>query len=107
MRRPLPLLALFICSMSALVIRIEPGNVGIVGGQPVATGDGSIEGIVINEITREPIRKAQVTSGMGNVPPAITDGSGHFAFRNLLPGTYWMQAQHPEFIYAQPNPMVA
>src|SRR6476661_8490060 len=80
---------------------------GIVAAQPVVitslqppaspTGNGSVEGTVINEITREPVRKAQVTLGSANAPPAVTDATGRFAFRNLGPGTYWLQASHTLF----------
>jgi hypothetical protein len=66
--------------------------------QPASpTGNGSIEGTVINEMTREPVRKAQVTLGSANAPPAVTDATGRFAFRNLGPGTFWLQASHPLF----------
>jgi hypothetical protein len=80
---------------------------GIVGAQSVEmtvsrqpqspTGNGLIEGTVINEVTREPVRKAKVTLGSANAPPAVTDSTGRFAFRNLGPGTYWLQAWHPLF----------
>ena len=61
-------------------------------------GKGSIEGTVINEVTREPVRGAQIVVGSETgVPAAVTDANGHFTFRNLPPGTYFLQAQHPEF----------
>jgi hypothetical protein len=89
---PAPLLfCLVLCaaSMPAQVNVIPPGT---------PNPEGSIEGTVINEVTREPIRKAQVVAGStANVPPAVTDSNGRFAFRNLATGTYWLQAQHPEF----------
>ncbi len=59
--------------------------------------DGSLEGTVINGVTKEPVRKAQVTLAPGNAPPAITDANGRFIFRKLPPGTYTLHAQHPEF----------
>jgi hypothetical protein len=67
--------------------------------QPQATfptGNSSIEGTVINEVTQAPVRQAQVTIS-ANAPPAVTDSTGRFAFRNLAPGTYWLQAEHPLF----------
>jgi len=64
---------------------------------PALTGNGLVEGTVINEITHVPVRKAQVTLGSANAPPAVTDATGRFAFRNLGPGTYWLQAAHPLF----------
>jgi len=68
---------------------------------PLPTGKGAVEGVVINELTHEPVRKAQVTLTFGGVTPAVTDASGRFVFRNLPPGNYQVQAQHPEF----PQPM--
>jgi hypothetical protein len=59
--------------------------------------DGSLEGTVINGVTKEPVRKAQVTLVPGNVPPAITDANGHFIFSKLPASTYTLHAQHPEF----------
>jgi hypothetical protein len=64
-------------------------------GEPA--DEGSLEGTVINGVTREPVRKAQVTLVPGNVPPAITDANGRFIFRKLPPGTYTLYTQHPEF----------
>ena len=59
--------------------------------------EGSLEGTVINAVTKEPVRKAQVTLVPGNVPPGITDANGHFLFSKLPPSTYTLHAQHPEF----------
>jgi hypothetical protein len=67
-------------------------------GPSTSAGQGSIEGTVINEVTREPVRGAQIVVGSETgVPAAVTDANGHFTFRNLPPGTYFLQAQHPEF----------
>lgn len=67
-------------------------------GPTAPTAQGSIEGTVVNEITREPVRGAQIVVGSeAGVPAAVTDPNGHFAFRNLPPGTYLLVAQHPEF----------
>ncbi len=59
--------------------------------------EGLLEGVVINEVTKEAVRKAQVTLSPGNAAPAVTDANGHFAFRNLAAGTYMLHAQHPEY----------
>lgn len=64
-------------------------------GEP--TDEGAIEGTVINGVTKEPIRKAQVTLVPGNVPQAITDANGRFIFRKLPHGAYTLLAQHPEY----------
>ena len=65
--------------------------------QEAPADDGSLEGTVINGVTKEPVRKAQVTLASGNAPPAITDANGRFIFRKLPAGTYTLHAQHPEF----------
>ena len=85
MMRILVCAALFAGSLPAQVAQGEPADYG------------SLEGAVINEVTKEPVRKAQVTMVPGNVPAAITDANGRFAFRNLPPGTYSLHAQHTEF----------
>ena len=74
------------------------GGPGTATGPSAVTGQGAIEGTVVNEATRAPVRGAQIVVGSeAGVPPAVTDANGHFAFRNLAPGTYFLQAQHPEF----------
>ena len=96
------------CVSLACVLALA-GSVGaqplmITGPQPsqLPTGNGVIEGTVINEVTREPVRKAQVMIGSANAPPAVTDATGRFAFRNLGPGSYWLQASHSQFPVARP-----
>jgi hypothetical protein len=73
---------------AGLAAQVGPGE---------AADEGSIEGTVINGVTKEPVRKAQVTIVPGNVPEAITDANGHFIFRKLASGTYSLLAQHPEY----------
>lgn len=71
---------------------------GATPGPSALTGQGAIEGAVVNEVTREPVRGAQIVVGSeAGVPAAVTDANGHFVFRNLAPGTYFLIAQHPEF----------
>ncbi|HLN04146.1 MAG TPA: carboxypeptidase regulatory-like domain-containing protein [Bryobacteraceae bacterium] len=90
--------------MKPLILLVLAANLGaqtvkIDLPQPQATfptGNSSIEGAVINEVTQAPVRQAQVTIS-ANAPPAVTDSTGRFAFRNLAPGTYWLQADHPLF----------
>src|SRR5690242_8187330 len=92
-----------VCNVLACALALA----GSLGAQPVVlrglqqppspTGHGLIEGTVINEVTHEPVRKAQVMLGSANTPPAVTDATGRFAFRSLGPGTYWLQASHPLF----------
>ena len=66
--------------------------------QPAPTGKGVIEGVVLNEVTRDPIRKAFVSIGGPAQPMNVTtDQSGRFVVRGLPPGQYWMAAQRPGF----------
>jgi len=82
--------------------------------QPAATDEanGSIEGTVLDAVTGEPIRKAEVNLS-GAAAPGVpqtdlragTDASGHFAFRALPAGAYWLFAQHTNYAYASaPGP---
>ena len=60
---------------------------------PNATGNGVIEGTVVNKITREPMKKVIVTL-MGKISlTAVTDASGHFAFKDLAAGQYTLEAR--------------
>ena len=89
---------LLACALAlASSVAAQPVVITSLQQPPSPTGNGSVEGTVINEITREPVRKAQVTLGSANAPPAVTDATGRFAFRNLGPGTFWLQASHPLF----------
>jgi hypothetical protein len=60
-----------------------------------AAGSGSIQGTVVNEVTREPIRKAVVTLNYGNTPSAVTDSTGRFVFQKVPAGSYMITAQNP------------
>ena len=53
------------------------------------TGKASIEGSVLDTITHEPVKKATVAlNGPSGSLQAVTDASGHFAFRQLPAGQY-------------------
>jgi hypothetical protein len=52
------------------------------------TGKASVEGSVLDAVTREPVKKASVMlNGLVSLT-AVTDSSGHFAFRQLPAGQY-------------------
>lgn len=80
---------------------------------PPATEDatGSIEGTVLNAATGEPIRNAEVElngaaaqGGAQTDLTADTDASGHFAFRALPAGSYWLYAQRDGYEPPWENP---
>lgn len=52
------------------------------------TGKASVEGSVLDAITREPVKKASVMLNGRVGLSAVTDASGHFAFRQLPAGQY-------------------
>jgi hypothetical protein len=57
------------------------------GAVPAQTGKASVEGSVLDAVTSEPVKKATVMlNGIGL--NAVTDASGHFAFRQLPAGQY-------------------
>ena len=57
---------------------------------------GSVQGVVINKASRQPVRKAAVTlTSMlrdRSYAVAITDGAGRFSFTGIPGGTYGLQA---------------
>jgi protocatechuate 3,4-dioxygenase beta subunit len=66
----------------------------------------AVSGTVVNALTGEPVRHAQVTvRRIDTVPGATsfvaTDSSGNFAAAALEPGTYRISADHTGFIPAQ------
>ncbi len=87
---------MFFCG--AQLVGQVAGLPGAAPGRSAPTGQGAIEGTVVNEATRAPVRGAQIVVGSETgVPPTVTDANGRFTFRNLPPGTYFLVAQHPEF----------
>lgn len=64
---------------------------------------GAIEGVVLNATTGEPIRKAIVTL-QKMTPPAVptqnasTDVSGRFAFDDVEPGVYGLEATRKDYL---------
>lgn len=59
---------------------------------PQATGKGVVEGTVVNAITQQPVKRAQVMlQGSANLT-ATTDASGHFMFKDLPAGSFMLQA---------------
>jgi hypothetical protein len=67
------------------------------------TGNGSISGNVQNEVTHEPAKKVQVSlNGSVNLT-AATDDAGHFAFKQLPPGTYALNASGPNISPPRPR----
>jgi hypothetical protein len=54
--------------------------------QAPATKPGSVDGVVTNSVTSEPLKKVVVT--LGDMYTAITDAAGHFHFNNVTPGVY-------------------
>jgi hypothetical protein len=59
-----------------------------------STEKGSIEGVVVNQVTNAPIKKAQVNIAGTQ---AVTDASGHFFADQLAAGVYEVSAWHPNF----------
>src|SRR5471030_3467748 len=73
----------------------------------------ALEGIVVNRVTGQPVRKARLTLSPVNppdpsddqrqdqlpLPPAVvsTDAQGKFAFVDLEPGAYRLAARHDNY----------
>ncbi|MGD0578092.1 MAG: carboxypeptidase-like regulatory domain-containing protein [Bryobacteraceae bacterium] len=65
----------------------------------------SIEGAVVNELTKEPIRRAEISlygqdkpGGMGGAYSAVTDAAGKFRIENIDPGDYQLVHRKPGFM---------
>ena len=67
------------------------------GAQQVQPGKASIEGSVVDAITHEPVKKASVRLNGGAGLSAVTDASGHFAFRQLAAGQYNIFVQSEKY----------
>jgi protocatechuate 3,4-dioxygenase beta subunit len=70
---------------------------GTLRAQTPAAKPGSVEGVVINSVTGEPVKKAVVTLGETNPTAVMTNADGHFHFDNVTPGTYLIAAQRDGF----------
>jgi hypothetical protein len=64
---------------------------------PNQTGKASIEGSVLDAITHEPVKKATVMLNGQVGLSAVTDASGHFAFRQLPAGPYRIFVQNEKY----------
>jgi len=68
---------------------------GMLHAQRPAAKPGSMEGIVINSVTGEPIKKANVS--LGGKYTATTDAAGHFHFDDVASGAYAIGAEKEGF----------
>src|ERR1700732_1838852 len=66
------------------------------------TGKASIEGTVVDLLTGQPIRKAAVMLQGRITLNAVTDTSGHFAFRLLPSGQYSVRASNENYPEQRP-----
>ena len=65
---------------------------------------GKVQGVVLNSVTNDPVKKATVTlQGLGQTTnhSAVTDATGHFHFDSVEPGKYSAMANRDGFIPAQ------
>jgi len=68
---------------------------------------GKVEGVVINSVTNDPVKKASITLralGRSGNYSTITDSVGHFHFDSVDPGSYFAMANRDGFIPAQNGP---
>jgi hypothetical protein len=67
----------------------------VLRAQAPAAKPGSVEGVVTNSVTGEPVKKAVVSLAGTNT--AISDAAGHFHFDNITPGNYVLFADKDGF----------
>lgn len=96
MKAALVLIAVTISRLTAQdrLLNLQPGPLQ----QP---GSASIEGTVVDSLTHEPVKKASVMLNGRLGLTAVTDASGHFAFRQLPAGQYMLQAQSSRYPMGQ------
>src|SRR5690348_14746766 len=80
------------------------GQLQAANSQPTKPEDRcTVEGQVANSLTGDPVRKARVTlRGMGGPNRSgysvVTDAGGHFIFREVDPGQYYLFAARNGFV---------
>src|ERR1700691_1960093 len=68
---------------------------------------GTVDGVVTNSVTGEPVRKAVVTiwsQSHGFAYHAAADAAGHFHFDNVDPGSYNIAALRDGFSIREQDP---
>jgi hypothetical protein len=78
----------------------------LLGAQPAPPSKkpGKLEGVVLNSVTNDPVKKATVTlQGLGQPinHSATTDATGHFHFDGVEPGNYVAMANRDGYIPEQ------
>jgi hypothetical protein len=74
--------------------------------QAPASKPGKLDGVVLNSVTNDPVKKATVTlQGMGQRTnhSTVTDAAGHFHFDSVEPGKYMATANRDGYIPLQEN----
>ena len=97
MKRVILIVPFLVCSLPA---QVQIGQREFSPPQD-QTGQASIEGTVINAITREPVKKASVMLNGRVSLNVVTDSAGHFAFRQLPAGQFTIQARSEKYPPAQ------
>ena len=71
--------------------------------QTPSTKPGTLDGVVTNSVTGEPVKKALITlrCTKGFAYQALSDGSGQFHFDKVDPGTYNIDANRDGFVGQQ------
>jgi hypothetical protein len=81
--------------------------VALLCGQSAApVKPGKVDGVVINSVTNDPVKKAAVTlQGLGRRAnySTVTDATGHFHFESVDPGQYQAMAFRDGFMPPQGN----
>ena len=98
----MPKLSLFLPIFSVLACAQETPSAADAAKKAV------IEGVVVNEITKEPIRRVEISlmkqgksgglSAMANALSAVTDAAGKFRIENIDPGDYSLMLRKGGFL---------
>jgi len=74
-------------------------SVLVLAAATLSAQKASLEGVVLNSVTNQPLRKAVITLNTSNKPPraAISGSDGRFEFLNIEPGDFSLNASAAGF----------
>lgn len=97
--------AFLLPAVLAVLANVAPVNAQPANSPASSAKPGSVDGVVTNSVTGEPVRKAVVAlrGSTGVSYQAVTDAAGHFHADKVDPATYSITAVRDGFVIQQPR----